>query len=70
MIGPSSGSLAHNQHRVSGDQQDSVDSAGQLGPSACNLDGFAGVRGPVTVLIEFLYNRSCHYDVFGLNFMR
>jgi hypothetical protein len=27
-----------NQHRVNGDQQDSVDSAGQLGPAACNLD--------------------------------
>jgi hypothetical protein len=25
-------SLARNQHRVSGDQQDSLDSAGQLGP--------------------------------------
>jgi hypothetical protein len=59
MIGPSSGSLAHNQHRVSGDQQDSVDSAGQLGPSACNLDGFAGLE------LELLNNRSCHYDVFG-----
>ena len=64
MIGPSPGSLAHNQHRVSGDQQDSVDSAGQLGPSACNLDGQFCRSGPVTVLIEFLNNRSCH-DVFG-----
>jgi hypothetical protein len=45
---------ARNQHRVSGDQQDSVDSAGQL----CRHE-------PATVLIEFLNNRLCHYGVFG-----
>ena len=59
------GSLARNQHRVSGDQQDSVDSAGQLRPAACNLDVQLCKHGPVTVLIEFLNNRLCHYDVFG-----
>jgi hypothetical protein len=39
-----------NQHRVNGDQQDSVDSAGQLWPAACNLDVKLCRRGPVTVL--------------------
>jgi hypothetical protein len=34
LSGLGSGSLARNQHRVSGDQQDSVDSARQLGPAA------------------------------------
>jgi hypothetical protein len=53
MIGPGPGSLALNQHRVSGDQQDSVDSAG-----LCR-------HGPVTVFIEFLNNKLCHFDVFG-----
>ena len=53
---------------LSVDQQDSlgfVDSAGQLGPAACNLDVQLCRHGPVTVLIEFLNNRLCHYDVFG-----
>jgi hypothetical protein len=58
-------SLARNQHRVSGDQQDSVDSAGQLGPEACNLDVQLCRHGPATVLIEFLKNRLCHSGVFG-----
>jgi hypothetical protein len=48
-----------------GDQQDSVDSAGQLGPAACNLDVQLCRHGPVTVLIEFLNNRLCHSGVFG-----
>ena len=56
---------ARNQHRVSGDQQDSVDSAGQLGPAACNLDGQLCRHGPATVLITFLKNRLCHYGIFG-----
>ena len=51
---------------VSGDQQDSVDSAGQLWPAACNLDVQLCRHGPVTVLFEFLNNRLCHYYVFGL----
>ena len=60
------GSLARNQHRVSGDQQDSLDSAGQLGPEACNLDVQLCKHGHPTVLIEFLNNRLCHYGgVFG-----
>jgi hypothetical protein len=63
MIGP--GPLARNQHRVGGDQQDSVDSAGQLGPEACNLDVQLCKHGHATVLIEFLNNRLCHYGVFG-----
>ena len=58
------GSLARNQHRVSGDQQDSADSAGQLGPTACNLDVQLCRHGSATVLIEFLNNRLCH-GVFG-----
>ena len=45
------GSLARNQHMV--DQQDSVDSAGQLGPAACNLDAQLCRHRPATVLIEF-----------------
>ena len=57
-------SLARNQHRVSGDQQDSLDSAGQLGPEACNLDVQLCKHGHATVLIEFLNNRLCHYGVF------
>jgi hypothetical protein len=65
MISPGPGSLARNQHRVSGDQQDSVDSAGQLRPAACNLDVQLRRHGPVTVLFEFLNNRLCHYYVFG-----
>jgi hypothetical protein len=39
---------------VSGDQQDSLHSAGQLGPKACNLDVQLCKHGPATVLIEFL----------------
>jgi hypothetical protein len=50
---------------VSGDHQDSVDSAGQLGQAACNLDVQLCRHGPVTVLTEFLNDRLCHYDVFG-----
>jgi hypothetical protein len=66
MIVPGPGSLARNQHRVNGDQQDSrVDSAEQLGPAACNLDVQLCRYGPVTVLTEFLNNRLCHYGVFG-----
>jgi hypothetical protein len=63
-LGP--GSLARNQHRVSGYQQDSVDSARQLGPAACNLDVQFCRHGPATVLNEFLKNRLCHYGVFCL----
>jgi hypothetical protein len=59
-------SLARNLDRVNGDQQDSVDSAGQLGPTACNLDVQLCRHGPATVLIsEILNNRLCHYGVFG-----
>ena len=58
MISPGPGSL------VSGDQQDSVDSAGQLRPAACNLDVQLCRDGPVTVLIEFLNNRLCRYDAY------
>ena len=65
MIAPGPGSLARNQHRVNGDQQDSVDSSGQLGPEACNLDVQLCTHEPATVLIEFLNNRLCHYGVFG-----
>ena len=65
MIGPGPGSLARNQHRVSGDQQDSLHSARHLGPAACNLDVQLCKHGPATVLTEFLNNRLCHYDVFG-----
>ena len=50
---------------MSGDQQDSVDSAGQLGQAACNLDVQLCMHGPVTVLTEFLNDRLCHYGVFG-----
>jgi hypothetical protein len=64
-LGPGPGSLACNQHRVSGDQQDSLDSAGQLGPEACNLDVQLCKHGHATVLIEFFNNRLCHYGVFG-----
>jgi hypothetical protein len=42
---------------VSGDQQDSLDSAGQLGPEAFNLDVQLCKHGNATVLIEFLNNR-------------
>jgi hypothetical protein len=49
---------------VSGDQQDSVDSARQLGPAAWNLDVQLSRHGPATVLNEFLKNRLCHYGVF------
>jgi hypothetical protein len=48
-----------------GDQQDSVDSAGQLGPAACNLDVQLCRHKPATVLIELLKNKLCHYGVFG-----
>jgi hypothetical protein len=50
---------------VIGDQQDSLHSAGQFGPEACNLDVQLCRHGPATVLIEFLNNRLCHYGVFG-----
>ena len=50
---------------MSGDQQDSVDSAGQLGQAACNLDVQLCMHGPVTVLTEYLNDRLCHYGVFG-----
>jgi hypothetical protein len=68
MIGP--GPLARNQHRVSGDQQDSLDSGIQLDSlgqtlASCNLDVKFCKHGPATVLIEFLNNRLCHYGVFG-----
>jgi hypothetical protein len=42
---------------VSGDQQDSLHSAGQLGPEAFNLDVQLCKHGHATVLIEFLNNR-------------
>jgi hypothetical protein len=45
-------------------QQDSVDSAGQLGPAACNLDGQPCRHGPAAVLNGFLNNKLCHYGVF------
>ena len=48
-----------------GDQQDSADSAGQLGPAACNLEVQLCKHGSATVLIEFLNNRLCHYGVSG-----
>ena len=48
---------------MSGDQQDSLDSVGQLGPDACNLDVQFCKHGHATVLIEFLNNRLCHYGV-------
>ena len=47
-----------------GDQQDSVDSAGQFGPAACNLDVQLCRHGPASVLIEIFNNRLCHYGVF------
>jgi hypothetical protein len=49
---------------LNSDQQDSVDSAGQLGPAACKLD-VQLYRHGVTVLTEFLNNRLCHYGVFA-----
>jgi hypothetical protein len=68
--GPGPGSLTCNRHRVSGDQQVSVDSAGQLGPTACNLVVQLCRHGTATVLIEFLNNRLCHLWRILLNFMR
>ena len=62
---PGPGFLARNQHRVSGDQYNSVDSSGQLGSTACNLDVQLCRHGPATVLIEFLNNRLCHSGLFG-----
>ena len=55
---------------VSGDQQGSVDLAGQLGPAACKLVVQLCRHGPATVLIEFLNNRLCHLWRIWLNFMR
>jgi hypothetical protein len=65
MIGSRPRSLARNLDGVNGDQQDYVDSAGQLGPAACNLDVQLCKHGPATVPIEILNNRLCHYGVFG-----
>jgi hypothetical protein len=53
---------------VSGDQQDSVDSAGQLEPAACNLDGQQSRHGPATALNEFFNNKLCHYGVYFVEF--
>jgi hypothetical protein len=56
------GSLVRNQHRVSGDQQDSVDSAWA---GACNLDVQLCRHGLTTVFIEILNYMLCHYGMFG-----
>jgi hypothetical protein len=70
MMGPGPRVPSPQSTRVS-DQQDSVDSAGQLGPAACNLDVQLCRHGPATVLTEFLNNRLCHYLWrIWLNFMR
>jgi hypothetical protein len=54
-LGP--GSLARNQ-------QDSVNSAGQLVSAACNLVGQLCRHRPATVLNGFLNSKLCHYGVF------
>jgi hypothetical protein len=45
---------------LSADQQDSVGSAGKLGPAAFNLDVQLCRHEPVTFFTEFSNNRLCH----------